>query len=424
MRILPAPAFGAAAELSVRMLIDLASRHPADAVEAAVPDTDAAAALLLSRRPELLSWLGHWQQDLLERFGPAIADDASRALAALRIALTRMGLRHGSWGHDFHAYHNENHALELMDGRLTRLVQHADALLDGRNRIALALFSACHDLRQRESGQADAPVGANEAASVAESVRILTASGFDPQRDAWLYRTLELAIAGSTFDARPLPEDRNPRGRSVPGEKPPARGQFLDEPQARSGTGREAARKWTAPGTSQPGQSSAMHAPCSNTAELAARGGSLAPHLADWLDAQQPDWRTDAITVQALHLAQMASDLDTANVAEPLLELAASSIRLCEEREMRAGRALTSPESAAPCLSFLTDGQERYFFELHRFCSDAGRRAFAEGKDANAQPLRALVTAMRNDFPAGPAPQQCGLHLIRHFARLALRYSD
>ncbi len=353
------------------MFIDLASRHPADAVEAAVPDADAAAALLLSRRPELLSWLGHWQHDLLDRFGDGIGEDASRALAALRIALARMGLRHGSWGHDFHAYHNENHALELMDGRLARLAGHAGALLDGRDRIALALFCACHDLRQRETGQADAPVGANEAASIAESARILDAAGFDPRRDAWLYRTLELAIAGSTFDAGPLPEDSR-----------------------------------------------------SNSAELAARGGPLAPHLADWLDARQPDWRADATRVHALHLAQIASDLDTANVAEPLLELAASSIRLCEEREMRAGRALASPESAAPCLSFLTDGQERYFFDLHRFCSDAGRLAFAEGKAANAQPLRALVAALRGDFPDGPTPRQCGLDLIRHFARLALRYSD
>ena len=353
------------------MLIDLASRHPADAVEAAVPDADAAAALLLSRRPDLLAWLGHWQHDLLEQFGASITDDAARAMAALRIALARMGLRHGSWGHDFHAYHNENHAMELMDGRLSRLGRHADPQLDGRDRIALALFCACHDLRQREDGQADAPVGANEAASMAESVRILDAAGFDPQRDAWLYRTLTLAIAGSTFDARPLPEHSR-----------------------------------------------------SNTAELAARGGPLAPHLSDWLDVQQPDWRDDPITVQALHLAQIASDLDTANVAEPLLELAASSIRLCEEREMRAGRPLTSPESAAPCLSFLTDGQTRYFFELHRFCSDPGRHAFAHGKEANAQALHALVEAMRHAYPDDPTAPHCGLDLIRHFARLALHHSD
>lgn len=352
------------------MLIDLATRHPADAVEAAVPDADAAAALLLSRRPDLLSWLAQWHHQLLERFGPTIADDAARAMAALHIALARMGMRHGSWGHDFHAYHNEAHALELLDGRLNRLIRHADAQLDGCDRIALSLFCACHDLRQRENGQADAPVGANEAASMAESMRILDTAGFNPERDAWLYRTLALAIAGSTFDARPLPEHSR-----------------------------------------------------SNTAELAARGGPLAPQLYDWLDAQQPGWRDDPITVHALYLAQIASDLDTANVAEPLLELAASSIRLCEEREMRAGRTLTSSESAAPCLSFLTDGQTRYFFELHRFCSDVGRQAFAHGKDANAQSMHALVDAMRQAYPDGPTPQQCGLDLIRHFARLALRHS-
>lgn len=352
------------------MLTDLALRHPADAAEAAVPDADAAAALLLSRRPELLAWLSQWQHDLLIRFGDELREDAAHALAALRIALARMGLRHGSWGHDFHAYHNESHALELMDGRLTRFARHTAAQLAGRDHIALALFSACHDLRQREVGDVDAPVGANEAASMAESCRILDAAGFDSRRDAWLYRTLDLAIAGSTFDARPLPEDSR-----------------------------------------------------SNTAELAARGGPLAPHLVDWLDAHHADWRDDPITVHALHLAQIASDLDTANVAEPLLELAASSIRLCEEREMRAGRSLASPESAGPCLSFLTDGQERYFFELHRFCSDAGRLAFAEGKAANETPLRALVAALREGYPDGPAPHQNGLDVIRHFARLALRYS-
>ncbi|MCX7556272.1 hypothetical protein OS187_05465 [Xanthomonadaceae bacterium JHOS43] len=353
------------------MLTHLALHHPADAVEAAVPDADAGAALLLSRRPELLAWLAQWKHGLVARFGDSIRADASRTQAALRVALARVGLRHGSWGQDFHAYHNENHALELMDGRLSRLVRHADTLLDGRDRMALALFCACHDLRQRENGDADLPVGANEAASVAESARILASAGFDPRHDAWLYRTLELAIAGSTFDALPLPEHSR-----------------------------------------------------SNTAELAARGGPLAPRLSDWLDARQPDWCNDPVTVHALRLAQIASDLDTANVAEPLLELAASSIRLCEEREMRAGRSLTSPESAEPCFSFLTDGQERYFFELHRFCSDVGRLAFADGKRDNEGPLRALVDTMRRDLPHGPAPEQTGLDIVRHFARRALHHSD
>jgi hypothetical protein len=348
-----------------------ATRHHADAIEGKLPDGDAAAALLLSRRPELVPWILQWQRGLVETFGSELRQDAARGGVALSIALARMGLRHGSWGEDFHAYHNENHALELMDGRLGRLVSAAGEAFDGRDRIALMLFCACHDLRQREDGEGEGPVGPNEAASMAESRRILTAAGFDPARDAWLYGTLELAIAGSTFDARPLP----------PGSR-------------------------------------------SNTAELAARGGALAPHLPQWLDEREPGWRTDPTRARALALAQVASDLDTANVAEPLLELAASSIRLCEEREMRAGRSLGEAHSAAPCLGFLTEGQERYFFELHRFCSEPGRLAFADGKAANAAPMRALLGALREDYAGGPGPRQCGLDVIRHFARLALRVSE
>ncbi len=370
MRILPVSTLGPL-RYQVRVRTQWLHDFPADAIEADIPDADAAAALLLSRRPELPPWLAHWQQQLVQEFGPDIRPDTARASVALRIGLARMGLRYGSWGRDYHAYHNENHALELLDGRLGRLIQHAGEQISGHDRIALALFSTCHDLRQRETAPNSGPVGANEAASVAESLRILAIAGFDAQHDAWLYRTMELAIAGSTFDASPLPPDSR-----------------------------------------------------SNTAELAARGGPLAPHLDAWLDTREPDWRQDPVTVHALELAQTASDLDTANVAEPLLELAASSIRLCEEREMRAGRDLEHAESATSCLNFLTSGQERFFFELHRFCSEPGRQAFAAGKAANAQPLHALVTTLRQDYPHGPAPDQCGLDIIRHFARLALHHAE
>lgn len=353
------------------MNIDPAARYHADGTEGELPDGDAAAALLLSRRPELVPWILQWQRGLIETFGDGLRQDATRGAVALGIALARMGLRHGSWGEDFHAYHNENHALELMDGRMGRLLAAAGEAFDGHDRIALMLFCACHDLRQREEGEGEGPVGPNEAASIAESARILAAAGFDARRDAWLYRSLELAIAGSTFDARPLPPD---------------------------------ARR--------------------NTAELAARGGALAPHLGEWLDAREPGWREDPVSQRALALAQVASDLDTANVSEPLLELAASSIRLCEEREMRIGRSLGDPGSAAPCLAFLTDGQQRFFFELHRFCSDAGRLAFAGGKAANAGPMGALLDALRAQYAQGLSSHHCGLDVIRQFARLALRISE
>lgn len=90
---------------------------------------------------------------------------------------------------------------------------------------------------------------------------------------------------------------------------------------------------------------------------------------------------------------------------------------------MRAGRAIGSHESAAACLTFLTDAQERFFFDLHRFCSEPGRETFAAGKAANAQPLRALVDALRAAYPSGPAPQHCGLDVIRTFAHLALHHA-
>ena len=215
-------------------------QYPVDAIEVALPDADAAAAFLFSRRPELLPWLMRWQHELVATFGVQIQHDATRANTALRMALARMGLRYGSWGEDYHAYHNENHALELLDGRLERLVREAGTTLDGRDRIALALFSACHDLRQRESGETGTLMGANEAASIDETARILAIAGFDHADDAWLFRTLELAIAGSTFDARPLAPDSR-----------------------------------------------------SNTAELAARGGPLAPHLHECLDETEPGWRSD-----------------------------------------------------------------------------------------------------------------------------------
>ena len=346
-------------------------QYPVDAIEVALPDADAAAAFLFSRRPELLPWLMRWQHELVATFGVQIQHDATRANTALRMALARMGLRYGSWGEDYHAYHNENHALELLDGRLERLVGEAGTTLDGRDRIALALFSACHDLRQRESGETGTLMGANEAASIDETARILAIAGFDHADDAWLFRTLELAIAGSTFDARPLAPDSR-----------------------------------------------------SNTAELAARGGPLAPHLHECLDETEPGWRSDPITVHALALAQVASDLDTANVSEPLLELVASSIRLCEEREMRAGRSLESPESAAPCLAFLTVGQERFFFDLHRFCSEVGSRTFAEGKANNAEALRSLVKELTATFAAGVGPTHRGIDVIRSFAHLALRHAN
>jgi hypothetical protein len=111
-----------------------------------------------------------------------------------------------------------------------------------------------------------------------------------------------------------------------------------------------------------------------------------------------PAWRDDERMAHALELALIAADLDTANVAEPFPVFMASAERLCLEREMRSRRDPGSPDSAQPVLSFLTEGQERYFFELHRFNSDYGREVFDAAKRANADKLVDLTGRLRAEF--------------------------
>lgn len=353
------------------MILKLANSYPPDAAERDLPDPLSGRAVLIRHRPDVIQFLGERRQALLTAFGPPLAPTLERATAALTLSLARFGCRHGSWGDDFHHYHNENHALEILDGRIGRLMERIgiDAL-PGEDWIALQLFATCHDLRQREQVDFDHPVGNNEAASIVETFRILDVCGFDRERDRGLYLDLELMIAGSTFDARPA---------------------------------------------------AALAYRYYNSAEVAATGGALAPRMAPYLDQALPGWQDDPDIVHAVELAQIASDLDTANVAEAFPWLAESASRLCQEREMRSGRSLQAAESAQPCVGFLSDGQERYFFELHRFCSAAGEATFADTKKENAPKLRALAQALRQRFKGeGAAPPANGLEVVREFSRLTL----
>lgn len=349
------------------MIIGLATSFPADAVERQLPDVASAQRLLSARRPDFDDLLATRREMLLSRFGNGLADTLDRTERALALGLARFGTRHGSWGDDYHHYHNENHALEVLDGRLGRLMRQVglDAL-GATDWIALSLFATCHDLRQREAIDFRHPIGNNEAASIAETGRILDLAGFDRARDRPLYLAMELMIAGSTFDARPAPPavDYNP-------------------------------------------------------ADIMASGGALAPKLPLVLDAEHAGWRADPDIVRAVELAQIASDLDTANVGEPLVWLAESASRLCQEREMRSGRALDSSASGPPCVGFLSDGQERYFFELHRFCSDPGRATFAAAKQANASHVRRMSQRLRTRWPLKQAPRN-GLEVLGEFSALAI----
>lgn len=323
------------------MILEIPRGFPADEVERRVPDAAAARAVAGELAAPLLALLERrrraWAALLA---GPEDAALLARTGDAVLVAYARLALRHGRLGGDFHAYHNETHILDICGPRIDRLYQAAGGAWSLRDGCALMLFGAGHDLRQREPPRGGG-VGANECASVEETLRILDACGFSREMDGDLYAACELSIAGSTFDARP------------------AGGLFY------------------------------------NAAELVQNGGALAATLDRLLDAQRPGWRSDAGLVRAWQLAGVAADLDTANVAEPFAAFAATTEDLCREREMLSGRSLADAGSALPVLGFLTEGQRRFFFELHRFHSDAGRAAFAAAKDANAAKLSALCMGVR-----------------------------
>jgi hypothetical protein len=226
------------------MIFQLADAFPPDATERSLPDAASGLACMARERPELLTRLRARHSLWAARFGPAGDGRIAGVEAALLLGIARLGQRHGRYGNDFHAYHNEEHALDLLLGRIDRLYAHpAASRLGHEDWLALELFAAHHDLRQREHGShAWDPVGANEAASIAESRRILAACGFSEEREQALYHALELMIAGSTFDVRP-PQPNDP----------------VTDPEG-----------------------------ADNSADLASGGGALAPRLLPWMQQNHP----------------------------------------------------------------------------------------------------------------------------------------
>lgn len=347
-------------------LLDLDRQFPADGSERRMRDVAQAVEALRERRPDLFAVMLEVGQAFLATFGEDQRAVLKKVQDALALSFARMATRHGSWGNDLHEYHNEQHALELLNGRLARTrLQLGWRVLESQEWLLLALFATCHDLRQREAADFWHDIGANERASLAEACRILDLVGFSRSEDREFYQSLCLMIAGSTFDARP------------------------------------ATRSFF------------------NTAEVASSGGSLAPKLVAEISAGAGSEKLDAVITRYARLMLFAADLDTANVAEPFASFAGSAVRLVQEREKRAGRALNAAESALPVFDFLTSGQERYFFELHRFVSPLGLEVFGSGKQTNEPKVQLQSQRMRELFPGGPKPGQTGQHVIEAFLRLA-----
>lgn len=341
-------------EAPLAVILSFPHHYPADETERRLPDADAASTFAGRAGVALEALLRRRRRDWAPLLRLPEDDELLRATEdAVRLGHARLALRHGNLGSDFHAYHNEGHVLEICGERMDRLREtiglHALGL---REWCALMLFGAGHDLRQREAPALVDGVGANERASIDETQRILDTCGFSRERDADLYVALELMIAGSTFDARPAPSGY----------------QY-------------------------------------NAADLVQSGGAFASKLDQLLDVRANGWRGDAALASAQQLALIAADLDTANVAEPFAKFATTAENLCREREMLSGRSLAASESALPVLGFLTDGQDRFFFELHRFQSDAGAAAFGPGKETNAPKLKALCLGVRARVAVNGAPR-------------------
>jgi hypothetical protein len=340
---------------------------PEDSCERLVADAATARRLVGERCPQLLELLEHRRR----RFAPLLAQKPEAPVAqaedAILLAFCRLAYRHGSWGKDFHHYHNEGHIFEILGSRLERLIDTIGLeTLSLRDWFLLTLFAAAHDLRQREVPEFAAGIGANERASIEETFRILRLCGFTQEHNADIFLGIELMIAGSTFDARPPPK----------------------------------AREY-------------------NSAEVVVQsGGALAQKLDIKLDKYAPSWRSDEHIEHALGLALIAADLDTANVAEPFPLFMASAERLCLEREMRGYRDLASAEAAKSMLGFFTTGQEHYFFDLHRFNSEYGRATFSAAKQANTGRVREVIREMRS-IP----PPATGDDVLRAFRELVTRHS-
>ena len=342
---------------------------PEDEIERQVPDDQTATELLSVKDPSFLRYLGIRRARFEKTFDGDFRQFLDRAESALKIAYTRFALRHGTWGRDHHNYHNERHAVEIISDRIDYLCEKAGpTTLEPLDWVLLTMFGCMHDLRQREKPDLDYAIGANEQASIDESKRILRQVGWSRREDRDLFDTLELMIAGSTFNTRP---------RKDPDISP---------------------------------------------AEAATTAGALAPSLVHQLEEDNPDWKSDPALKRRARLTLIASDLDTANVAEPIIKFAKSGVRLCKEIEYRCGRDM-GVESAQPVFNFLTHGQKAYFFDLHQFDSKLGKRVLGAMKEKNAPLVRTLCEHIEHRYGPELEDGVSGTEIVDEFMHKAAELS-
>jgi len=306
-------------------------------VESRVPDVETATALLKEGHPTILWWLTERRDQFAARFG---RDELlEKSMDAAVITLARVSMRHGSLGEDHHHYHDEAHPTALI-GRLFRIYDSPrGAEVDTGERLYLAMFAGAHDLRQREGMEVGPDgVGANERASADEWRRIMDSVGFDRDENADVYELITQMIHGTTFNIGFGPE----------------------------------ADKWPL--------------------------GALAPKIVKDLKDAHPDWQQHPDFQRQVKLIPLAADVDTGSVADEFDDYALEATKLAREMEKRKGHAELNASTAADVLGFLSDGQERFFFELQKFNSDIARQALGGAKEENSRRLKELTGWMRENY--------------------------
>ncbi len=319
----------------------------ADTVESTIRNPALAQDAVGQRSPKFLALLRHLQIQFRKKFSSDSASDSlvKSVREVCLVAFARMAQRNGTWGNGKRYYHDETHIIDILDGRLSSVCGSSGSQdLKASDWILLVLFAVTHDLRQTEEIRPLDNIGANELASIEEAHRLMLDCGISFEEHAYLFDTLSLMIKGSTFVNQRRPGAVN--GHYNP---PPI-------------------------------------------------GGSLAPEIAHELIEANPDWQSNSELKSQINLVLLASDLDTANVAEPHQQMILVAIKLCLEIEEIIGRDIKSTESAEYVFEFLTRRQELFFFDLHRFYSDIGRSAFATGKEKNAKFLKDLISQARESL--------------------------
>ena len=333
-----------------------------DSIEHQIHDLDSAYRTLDRHMPDHLELLRGWQAQTMSLFGSEYRELIEKATDAIAVCLARIVLRNGSAAELHRPFHDEQHPFDLMQ-RLRRLYNCEPESLGHFDYIALAVFTAGHDLRQDLSGLDPDGVGRNERASAEELERILALCDLRPEAHPALYAILRHMIYGSTFYTRAFTY----QGREYP-------------------------------------------------------GGVLAAALAVHLRSRPADSGGVELSPHMINLVLLASDIDTGNVADPFDLFMDRATRLCREVFRLSGIRELDTGTAAGVYSFLTGEQERYFTVLQQFHAPESKACFQPDKDANETKLMALTAAMRARYEAvlaDPGHEVTGEQVIESCLELA-----